>query len=307
MNKTNICICDENLSYLELVQRYLLKKKINNLSIQVFTEIDRAVEYSFKEKFEMSLINENLLCDDMKNIKTDKLWILQESNSEKYTYPSISKFQSMDKILERILEEIPEDMETTTIDNDTNILVFFETQKIQDEINGLSVSKHLSNLGKKVLYLNLSPFTHFDFITNTNKYDVTDLIYYLLKDSTAAAKKIELMKSEKDKVSFFLPAFDFKDLLELSGDEWKEILNQLKKIKAYDFIVLDCSGANRGLLEIYDGCDIFYMNNKDNGLEEFKELLNKKEKDISKKLKVYEEISFDYWKERLNKDGIIKQ
>lgn len=305
MSRVCICICDENKKYLELVQRYLLKKKTNNISIQVFTEINRAIDYSFKDTFEVCLINESLLCENVNEIKTNKIWILQETKTGSFEYPSISKFQSMDKILDKILEEIPVN-EDEKIEGNTKIITFFETQKFQNELNGLSLSKHLTAFGKKVLYLNLSPFTKFDFLIDTSAYDVTDLIYYLLKDSMLASKKLEIMKSEINGVSYLLPAFDYTDLLELTKEDWKEILTNLKNLIGYDFVVIEVNSANRGLLEIMDFSLRLYMNKKDKGLDGFRGLLEKKGIDAKRKLFVYEGNDFEYWKGKLKEDGILR-
>lgn len=304
MSELNICICDENLNYLQLVQRYLLKRKLNNIEVLIFTDIEKVIEISKEKSIKLCLINESFLGEKIDKIEAEKIWILQEKKDTKCSYPIISKFQSMDRILEKVIEGIPEEKENKITKNTTKLLTFFETQKSKNILVGFEVSKFLSSLGKKILYINFSPFTKFNFITNQEGPDVTDLIYYILKDSNHLSKKVEIMKKEKDGVNFFMPAFDYKDLLELDSSQWMSIIEGLKSLEDYDYVVIETNGANRGLIEIYNESEVFFISEEDEGKDNFKELLEKRTSKGLKNLSTYEGIDTDYWKGKLAENGL---
>ena len=306
MRIANICICDENELYLQSVQKYLLKRQLLQMRVQVFNSIEKVQEYSDKEPFDLILVNEKLMKQDVSGIKTKKLWVLQETKQKLADYPCISKFQSMEKLLDEVVEAIADLSEEAQSVEKAKLLFFFETQKTREQNKGFEVARLLTDYGKKVLYLNLSAFASFDFLPEMDGADVTDLIYYLLKETGSIGRKLELLKKEKNQVDLFLPALDYQDLLELSKENWSVILTKLLECTEYDFLVLECTSVNRGLLEIYDTCVTLYMPLQDKGVKDFQKLLERKGREVTKKLCLYESMDMEYWKGLLQKNGHIK-
>lgn len=306
MKTANICICDQNELYLQSVQKYLLKRKLLHVKVMVFNSLEKVLTYSQKEPFDLILVNEYLMSEKVKKIQTQKIWVLQETKEKQFEHPSISKFQSMEKLLDQVLEALPQLDDEQNKQSNAKLLLFFETQKTRENTKGFTVSSVLSEQGNRVLYLNLSPFTSFDFLQETQGADVTDLIYYLLKDAQGLSRKIDLLKKEKNKVHLFLPSYDFQDLLEISAEQWRLILQRLQEVTDYDFIVLETNGVNRGLLEIYDACVTLYMARHDQGAEAFQNLLERKGKNVTNKICFYESMDIEYWKGLLQKDGYLK-
>ena len=302
MKERQLAICDKDELYLERIQSYLLKKRPAGYEILVFSAVKQAVEASREDCFEILLVGENTYDDNVTNINAMKTFILQENGQSGIRgYTFISKYQSMDSMIGQVLDEVALDEGCASAarrcTTGAKLISFYSPDRhCGQTAASLCAGGILADSGKKVLYISLSPFSGFEEILGIRyESDITDFMYFVIKQSDKLAHKLESIKRTIGRVDYLPPALDFADLADISGKDWKKAFDTLLCESGYTYVVVDLTECCKGFYHILDISDRIYIPHNSKwdfsqaALDQFKNLLLSKEYGkIIEKIKVFD-------------------
>lgn len=290
MRSRQLAICDSDREYLKMLQAYLQKKNPADFEILIFDTVQKALEASCEEAFEILLIGEKTYDTSVIKVKAEKVFILQEDGLSGITgYSRIAKYQSMEKLIAQVLEEFALDDNCNSVGrcgkNKTTLISFYAPDRHKGQsIAALGAAQVLADKGYKVLYINLLPFTGFEELLGISyEADVTDFMYFVLNHSDKLLYKLDGMKRNIHGVDYLPPVLDYADLLQIKEHDWERVVDTLLYSSDYTHIVMDLSETCQGFYHILARSDKVYTLYEDRTvygqamLSHYKKLLKAKE------------------------------
>lgn len=266
MNKRRLAICDRDKEYLCMLQAYLLKKNPAGFEIIVFDSVKQAVASSREKHFEILLVGEGTYDTDVINIEAQKIFILQEDGLAGITgYSVVPKYQSMERLIGQVLDEFALDEECMSIESrgriSSRLISFYSPDRHKAQsMTALTAAQLLSDMGNRVLYISMQPFSGFEEILNIRyESDITDFMYFVLKHSDKLLYKLEGIKRTIHGVDYLPPALDYSDLFHINADEWKRCFDFLLYSGDYTNIVVDLTETCKGFYHLLEKSDEVYI------------------------------------------------
>lgn len=266
MIKKQFVIIDKDIRYLERVQDYLTKKRLSDFQIMVYTGLEQAVSDSQTSPFEIAVISENCYQEaQIQELCVMHVFVLKESaESIAYAYPVLAKYQSMEEIIKQILAVYTKELGESILikrGKRAKVLSFYTRggSKLQT-LYALAAGELLTREQKKVLYVNLQPFSGLEFLLKHEfQGDLTDVIYYGLQHSEKFGSRIDICKHVFRDISVLPPIEDYTDLLSLAKEEWKEWLAGMVYDAGYEILIVDFSGLSPGVEVFFADSDVIYQ------------------------------------------------
>lgn len=266
MNKRRLAICDKDRDYLTMLQAYLSKKNPAGFEVVVYESVRQAVLDSKEERFEILLVGEGIYDTDVINVEAQKVFILQEDGLAGITgYSVVPKYQSMERLIRQVLDAFALDEECTTVPSKgqmpTRLVSFYAPDRHRGQcVAALAAAQVLTELGHKVLYISMQPFSGFEELLGV-KYDsdMTDFMYFVLNHSDKLAYKLEGIKRTIHGVDYLPPALDYSDLVHITQEEWKQCFDVLLYSGNYSDIVVDLTECCDGFYSFLERSDAVYL------------------------------------------------
>ena len=266
MNQRKLAICDKDKDYLTMLQAYLSKKNPAGFEVVVFDSVRQAVMESKEERFDILLVGEGIYDTDVINIAAQKTFILLEDGLAEITgYSVVPKYQSMERLIRQVLDEFALDEECISVENKgqtpAKLVCFYSPDRHKGQcVAALTTAQLLSDMGHKVLYISMQPFSGFEELLNV-KYesDMTDFMYFILNHSDKLLYKLEGIKRTIHGVDYLPPALDFSDLVHITEEEWKRCLDILLYNGDYSDIVMDLTESCKGFYHFLERSDAVYF------------------------------------------------
>lgn len=263
--KIKLAILESDTVYLERISTTFGTRYSEQLELYCFTDEKLAMDTVNSAKIDVMLANESfeiqaeLLPDDCAfAYLVDSVDIGSVRGQ-----PVICRFQRAEMIYKQILSlyaETTDGILKADIDGSGAKLVLYASPcgGVGTSCVAAASAKRYAALHKKVLYLNLETFGSADlYFAGEGISDMSDVIYALKSKRSNLAMKLEsCVKKSGDGVAFYGPAKLALDMLELTSEDVRALLKQLKMTGEYDYIVVDADfGLQGATLDIYDLCD----------------------------------------------------
>lgn len=266
MKAKQFAICDSDNEYIKMLQAYLQKRNPAGFEILIFDTVEKARMAAMEESFEILLVGEKIYDDNVTKINAVKVCILQEDGLKKITgYSMIPKYQSMEKLIAQVLEEFASDDNCGSVGrrgrNTTRLISLYSPERHNGQsMAALAMAQVLADMGNKVLYLNLMPFTGFEELLRTSyEADITDFMYFVLNHSEKLLYKLDSLKRCIHGVDYLPPALDYSDLLHISEGDWMRVMDLLLYSSDYTHIIVDLSETCQGFYHIMELSDRIYL------------------------------------------------
>lgn len=257
MKARQLAICDGDNGYLKMLQAYLQKKNPADFEILIFDTVEKAIRASGECPFEILLVGEKIYDTNIVKIHAGKICILLEDGQKEIGgYSCVAKYQSMEKLIAQVLEELSMDDSCSRPGmrgrNRTSLVsIYSPVRHAGQSAAAFAMAQVLGGRGNKVLYLNLMPFSGFEELLRTEYgADVTDFMYFALKHSDRLLYKLDSLKCSVRGVDYLPPALDYADLLQISGEDWVRVIDLLLYGSDYTHIVVDLSETCQGFYHI---------------------------------------------------------
>ena len=255
MKRRTIALCDYDEKYIVKLQENLEQKDNFPFSVSTFTGVEKLKKSLTDTDYELILAEEKAFDELKKDQKLQKgnslLVLLKERGSINASDDFIWKYQAADRIRKDILKICSEkgnsDVVFGTAEERTRLIGVFSPvgRDIQTSFS-LLLGQFLAKK-KKVLYLNLEPFSGLSGMSGFDpESDLTDLIYYLESGKDKMRCKLESMVGNIGGLDYVSPAFSFLDLSQVTGENWILLMESIINTGKYDYLIVDLSEIIRG-------------------------------------------------------------
>ncbi|MFI3236493.1 MAG: hypothetical protein R3Y47_00525 [Lachnospiraceae bacterium] len=225
-----------------------------------------------KCSFEYELYTvEELFFIDIEQLNAD-IWLVDESIYEKLldrkpngiilnftkelgeeSSDSIFKYQSI-QLTTNLIEELLGITSSTHTSIHSRVYTFYTPSRCPLESTlALEFSRILSRQ-HKTLFIQLKPYSDLEFRTNqTFTKDISDLLFYLENNTNQSPSKIQKHMMKYSALDILVPPKHAENLIEVSAQQWKDLLDTIAYI--YDAIVIELSNSVRGIHTLLHSSD----------------------------------------------------
>ncbi|MCR5597533.1 MAG: hypothetical protein K6G19_05135 [Lachnospiraceae bacterium] len=282
MRRKMIALCDPDSNYLTHLQENLEQRENFPFVVNTYTNAISLKESMKEFEYEVVLAAEEAFKELRKDVG-DSLVLLKEKGTKCDADDFIWKYQSAENIRKEILEHCAEKGNLDAVIDECGrhtrlIGVFSPVGKDVQTSFSLLLGQFLAKK-KKVLYLNLEPFSGLSYLDNAGEgRDLTDLIYYMNSGKDKLQYKLESMINRIGELDYVAPAFSFIDLAQIESENWILLLKMIMKYGKYDYLILDLSEIIQGVLNVLRECDVIYTISQREGMgavrmKQYEELL----------------------------------
>lgn len=247
------------------------KKLINNfqmlygdkIEVYYFSSYEFFEEYIKDNLIHIALIGEETEIDG-ESMREDISWAYLVSGKEIEEYrgkPAVCKYQKVELIYKNVLSLFAEMEQTLLVKGvrGKNKIMLFTSAQGGAGSSALAAAYAVNKAGggASVIYTTLDRFQRTgSYFAGEGGMSFSDVIYAIKSKKANLAIKLEsILKKDKSGVNFFDTVKNAYDMLELTEEDMRQLLNALRSMEGYEYIVmdvpLDFSPACRTLLEEY--------------------------------------------------------
>ena len=249
MKKSNLIIADRDERYINNLMNYISKNYSSIFNVSCFTEHAYIEEYIKKgEKVDIVLMDLEFFKDNIDKYKDVFVVLLTENLLEYEGYGCIKKYQSAEKICNDIIrsyEANGKNVEESEEVGDTKVLTFYSPiGGIGTSTLAISTAYLAAKKRKKILYINLENIQSTEIFINDSinpKYNLSDLIFSIKNRSNSFLQVFNssIKKCQHIDLYYFGVVDSLLDIEELTSDNIKDLIENIQKIKLFNFIVVD--------------------------------------------------------------------
>lgn len=270
-----LVICDSDQKFITAFAKRAGRQKASGFSVRAFTGRESLLEYAETENADLYLINETILNDELSDICKGKLLILKEQRTPKEDPDSVSekccgsvyKYQSVSELMRRVLEFFSTVGKNGSYNNDRKpgenadhireaqasencfsykpdtemIGVFSPIAGCGKSSFALSLARHLQT-EKPTLFMSfecLSGWRQILHMEGRQGGGLADAVYYLRNGHPKVADRILSSVQKIGELSFLPPFDDPADLIHVTEEEWKVILESIRDQTGFEAVVAD--------------------------------------------------------------------
>ncbi len=253
--KTNMAILFADSDYLESFMNYIIEKD-TGFSCFGFTADDTLRSYAKENEIAVLLTDEICFGRGARHINSEMTIVLTERPGAERAEDvyTINILQPVDEIVREIMKAAAKMDITVSCDMtraEGRLYTFFSpVGRCLKTTLAMAAAQILSDR-EKTIYLNLEPVSGFSLLLRQEyDTDLSDLLFYL-RDGAGERALLMLRGSicENHGAAFIPPVTDPGDILQISGDEMKNLMNAVHAA-GYENIVLDLGTFMPGFTEI---------------------------------------------------------
>lgn len=262
MDKKLIVVVDTDDEYLAPLEYKLVEDWENSAEIEIITQLKYFNEFfSQPRNIHMLIINELLYNEKVQKQNCRHVFVLRENEHDTYArledkkVRSLYKYSSIKEIYAEITKDVRVNMEQVPVETTRLYVVYSVCGGSGKTIGGLGLSSALSDLGKRVLYINTESYQDFNFYLEDRNYASTSLGYAM---ATNDYDMVPRMLTELGNEDFdFLRPFEKTPLsYQITEDSYLNLVDKIKNMKKYDVIVLEVSrDLTKGKLRLMEQAD----------------------------------------------------
>lgn len=260
-----IAICDKETVFVQILAQYLRRKYKASLEVEAFDNINSLREMLQNKKIDLCLLGEGMA--DSYTMQTlaeqiDHVLFL----STKRRKDMVFKYQSVEHVVGELLElcmereiYLFEEKVLLARRRDVKIMAFYAPARhlLQSTI-ALTMGQMLAK-EQKVLYLNLEPYSAFEYLLQRKyEHDLMDILFFLKEDRENFRQRMESMLERVGMLEYIPPVFCYPDMEEIESNLWHRLLQRIVEEMDYEVILLDLTEHTRGLLSMLEICDEIY-------------------------------------------------
>lgn len=284
MNRGILAIFDKELNYAARFIDYIEKTRKNTYSMYSFTDKLALLEFVNNRKVDILLVSESSMCEEMPKIECENFFVLKELEEHKYSYYSIDKYQSADRIFDEILGYLPKtstNVNCAGITGNKQLLygVYSPINRCGKTSFSLALSRYFSEKNR-VLYISFDEYSGIREMVDTSN-DLSDIIYHFINNKDSFIEKLNGLKVDCMGFDLIPPMLFSEDIRSIDTNIWIGMLRAIEAKGIYDVIILDLSDMVGDVIKIIEECDEIYMPiiddvASDKKIREFEEVLTRR-------------------------------
>ena len=298
MDNRIFAICDGEEVYAHRMMEYLSGIHNFPFQIHVFTKRQKLYSYAIEHEVECLLISESLYDEDLKACMIRHIIMLNESGTfNDESILNINKYQSSEIISRTVLNYYAEknpliNNRQRTDGKELKIIgIYSPVKRCLQTTFSMTLGQIIAQRNK-VLYLNFENYSGMSkLLCREFQSDLSDLLYFFNCVKERFAYQLKNIVETVNGMDFIPPAFVYPDLMNITGEQWLELLNEMERVSDYEYLILDLSDYVTGLFGILRKCHQIYTITRDDPIaeakiEQYEKLLCKTDyQDISLKTK----------------------
>lgn len=279
MGRKLLAICDSEPIYARKLMEQICLDEASKLHVRTFTDAGQLFQYSKKHEIDLLLMEECYSKELRYKIPARKRFLLVHDTVDERILQNLEeetvilKYQPAEDILRQLMKSVRESEVKSAQDNIREkhaedkrtksgnarvIGVYSPIHRIGKTRFSLELAEQLSR-DSTVLYLNLEEYSGLEYCVPIQEREhLGDLLYYSRQDPDAFGFRLTGMVSQLGGVDYVQPAPVTRDIRDVRGQEWKELLEQIREKSIYDTIILDLGDSIQGLFEILRLCETVY-------------------------------------------------
>ncbi len=267
----HLVIADKDRAYLDSVVDFIYSKYNNRFYVQAFSTEDTFNDFFSKtDKIDILLISPDFYNDELDLEKVVAPIVLSTGILSKdiQNCEIISKYQMGDKLIGNILNIFSEKSNCEFITGDgkkkTRLITFYSPcGGAGTSTLAAGLSAKCAQNGWNAFYLNFErfPATTAYFDAYGSGESLSNILFFLKENNKNLGLKIEGSRSIDNKtgVHYFLPPENIFDLDELTSDEIKRLIGQMRTMECYDVIIADMgSELNDVSIPLLESSDLVF-------------------------------------------------
>ena len=292
-------LCDTEEEYARHMTEFLKSHKDAPWDIYTYTDAAGVVEFAGKVEVNLLVVAENAYTEEVRRLEVGKAVLLNESGVLRWTnIRNVSKYQPAEEVYKELIAEYMEVAEAPlpklAANSDTRLIGMFSPVKrcLQTSF-ALTLGQMLAEK-RRVLYLNFEHYAGIrELMPDVQARDLADLVFFLSSDKEKFLLRLQTMIQKKGRMDYVPPVKVGVNLLEVTAEEWLEMLRRIGESGEYDYVILDLSENLQGLFSILRLCSRVFTLTKDDRaargkLEQYEQVLALYEyEDVLKKTNQY--------------------
>lgn len=263
MEQKIFVLCDPEEEYARHMSAFLRKEKELPWQVVVYTEVDELIRFGKGHPVQLLLIAESAFREDIRGFPTELLVILNESGLLRHAdLKNIDKYQPAENVLKELLAYYA-DQESVFLPRlqqagQTRLIGMYSPVRRCLQTTFALVYARLLAEEQHVLYLNFEHYTGVEELMPRQDRDLCALLYYLQTNRANFLLRMRTFLRRDGNLDYMAPVFSGQNLLYVTVQEWKQLLNWILDSGNYDYVVMDLSDNMQGLYEILRLCSRVY-------------------------------------------------
>lgn len=254
--KLKLVVADQDTCYIHHLIHCVQVNYFEKLELSAFTTQDALDHYLEAQECDALLYTPDFVMP----AKYEGLCFVLASEAETSEIDgvkAICKYQKMEKIYKKILSAYAETKDSYKLNSikekdGTRLVTFLSASGgVGKSLCAATYSTIQAMTGKRVLYLctELFPSTR-EFFKGEGEVTLSQVFFAVKRARGNVPLKIEsALQISNQGVLFFQPGENPLEMLEITSEDWKELLMQLIAMKKFDVIVIDAEQAMRPAME----------------------------------------------------------
>lgn len=288
MEKVVIGLYDKTV-YAERFAEYFCQGGNRCIDFRIFTVCDKISEFVKKARLDVLLLGQEYVDEVKDTNQIGKIIVLSEGNyvMEGEKYPVIFKYQSVENIINEVLENIADDEKIRLEENNKNparinteligvyssdsvnlalkygVDLAIKTAKVKktllvclDQLNGLDGAlRQENNMSEQVFSYEREDMTY----ETSYVRGMSEVIYYLNKKGSKLALKLQSIICHRDSVDCIYSVEDYRDLKYFDIEGLEEFINIISGQMEYETVIFVIGYLNETFIELMQKCDKLYF------------------------------------------------
>ena len=258
-----LALCDPEMDYAQHMADFLRRKKDAVWEIRVFSEKKELLEFAERESIEILLLAESVYGEFLQELKVKLPIILSETGMVKAReLVHIDKYQPAEQVRQEILYHYMERSEEgylrmPGLDKARLIGMYSPVRRCLQTTFALTFSQLLAEK-HRTLYLSFEYYCGLEEWKDCKRQDLSTLLYHRQNKGQLQGMHLQTLVRKEGNLDCVVPMINGENLLYVTLDEWKKLLDNLIHCGEYEYVVLDLSENLQGLFEILRACDHIY-------------------------------------------------
>lgn len=260
MNNKVLVLCDTEEEYAHLMTEFIKKYKDILWEIHTYTDIESLLDFIRYVSVEMLVIAENAYTEQITDIEEKRIILLNESGVVKWNHlKNINKYQPADNVFREILQQYADIVEIPFPrlghGSKTKLIgMYSPVRRCLQTSFALTLGQMLAEK-HKTLYLNLEHYAGIsELVPDMQSRDLADVIFFLTGDKKKFLIRIQTIIQKKGALDYIPPIRIGQNLLTVTLEEWKNLLDRILEWGEYEYVILDLSENIQGLFQILRMC-----------------------------------------------------
>lgn len=260
--KLKLVVADSDMEYLEHFTRCVQSNYFDEIELATFSGQDTLNEYLDREECNVLLFDDQFETKGFQGVKF--LLSAEKDVNEKNGIPVICKYQKLEKIYKKALGAYAETKESYKLSalkekDGTKVVSFLAASGGTGKtVCAITYARLQALRNKRVLYLSSETLSTLGaYFSDQGDVNMSQIFFAVKRSKGNIPMKIQSALHVDDQgVYYFLPGDNPLEMLEITEEDWKELLIQLISMKIFDIIVVDIENplvpAVRGILTMSD-------------------------------------------------------